>query len=293
MIGAAAKYVVITPVRNEAEHIERTLESMARQTLPPLHWVIVDDGSTDGTPAILAGAAARYPWLTVVRRGDRGFRKSGGGVVEAFDDGYAALPTSDWDYVVKLDGDLWFEPDYFERCLKHFDTDPRLGIAGGRVRVKKAGEWRIDSPGDPLFHVRGATKIYRRECWNVIQPLIRQPGWDTVDEVRANMRGWTTRSIADVAVFQQRATGSVDGAWRNWVKNGVANYVTGYHPLFMLGKCVKRLWGSPPVLPAIALWLGFCSGYVNGITRIEDASAIRYLRGQQLRRLSFRSSIYG
>jgi len=94
-------------------------------------------------------------------------------------------------------------------------------------------------------------------------------------------------------VFQQRATGSVDGAWRNWVKNGVANYVTGYHPLFMLGKCVKRLWGSPPVLPAIALWLGFCSGYVNGITRIEDASAIRYLRGQQLRRLSFRSSIYG
>lgn len=290
--ATAAKYVVITPVRNEAGYIERTIESMVRQTLLPCHWVIVDDGSTDTTPAVLAGAAAKYPWLTVVRRGDRGFRKSGGGVVEAFNEGYAALPGWDWDYVVKLDGDLWFEPDYFERCLSHFAGDPRLGIAGGRVWVREAGKWRIDSPGDPLFHVRGATKIYKRECWNVIQPLIRQPGWDTIDEVRANMRGWTTRSIADTAVYQQRATGSVDGAWRNWVKNGIANYVTGYHPLFMFGKCVKRLWGWPPVLPAIALWLGFCSGYVNRITRIDDASAIRYLRDQQLRRLFFRSSIY-
>jgi poly-beta-1,6-N-acetyl-D-glucosamine synthase len=287
------QYVVITPVRNEAAHVERTIESMSRQTILPAQWVIVDDGSSDATPAMLSAATTRYPWVTVVRRADRGFRNSGGGVVEAFDAGYDSLRRDDWDFVVKLDGDLEFEPDYFEQCLRHFSHDLSLGIAGGTVYVRDDGKWRVDSPGDPPFHVRGATKIYRRACWQAIGPLVPYPGWDTIDEVRANMKGWSTRSLAGIMIYQQRATGAVDGNWQNWFKNGVANYVTGYHPLFMLAKCVRRFWGSPPVLPAFALWIGFCSGYINGLPRIDDASAIAYLRKEQLRRLFLRDSIYG
>jgi len=287
------RYVVITPVRNEGDYVGATIESMVRQTILPSQWVVVDDGSTDGTPAILAAAAERYSWITVVRRRDRGFRKSGGGVVEAFDEGRAAVRVDDWEFLVKLDGDLTFEADYFERCLRHFAVDSALGIAGGVVHVQEAGAWKIDSPRDPPFHVRGATKIYRRECWKAISPLEARPGWDTIDEVRANMHGWGTRSLQDVALFQQRGTGAVDGAWQNWVKNGVANYVTGYHPVFMLGKCLKRAWGVPPVVPGIALWIGFCSGYVKRLPRMEDRAAIRYLRSQQLRRLFLRYSIYG
>jgi biofilm PGA synthesis N-glycosyltransferase PgaC len=284
-------YVVITPVRNEAEYVDKTIDSMARQTWRPQQWVIVDDGSTDGTQEILDAAARRHEWITVLHRPDRGFRQSGGGVVEAFYDGYAALQVSQWDFIVKLDADLSFPPDYFERCFSHFERNPKLGIGGGTVCVMEAGREKVDSPGDPPFHVRGATKIYRQVCWQQIGALVRAPGWDTIDEVRANMHGWTTITFADARVLQHRATGSADGEWRNWYKNGLANYITGYHPLFMIAKCVKRIFQKPP-LAAAALFAGFCSGYVKHMPRVEDRNAVRYLRQQQVRRLLARPSIY-
>ena len=285
-------YVVITPVRNEAEYVGRTIESMAAQTLPPRQWVIVDDGSIDRTPEITEAASRDIAWVTVVRRPDRGFRKSGGGVVEAFYDGYAALQDSAWDFLVKLDGDLSFGPDYFEGCLASFADDSRLGIGGGMVCVIEDGRPQVESPGDPPFHVRGATKIYRRACWQQVHPLLPGPGWDTVDEVRANMQGWRTRTFREFPLVQHRATGAVDGAWANWFKNGLANYSTGYHPAFMFAKCMKRLWRTPRLVAAAALWAGFCSGYLRAQPHVADARTVRYLRQQQIRYLLLQSSIY-
>jgi biofilm PGA synthesis N-glycosyltransferase PgaC len=286
------KYVVITPVRNEAKYVGRTIESMAAQSPLPTHWVIVDDGSTDGTSDILAAAARRYAWVTVVNRPDRGFRKTGGGVVEAFYDGYATLREDDWDLLVKLDGDLSFAADYFQKCLDHFARDPRLGIAGGTIYVIEKERLKVDSPGDPEFHVRGATKIYRNACWRQIHPLIPAPGWDTIDELKANMLGWKTRTLGDVPLVQHRATGAVNGEWPNWFKNGLANYITGYHPAFMFAKCVKRLGTRPPVVAAAALWMGFCSGFFKRQPHVAESSVVRYLRRQQIRFLMGRSSIY-
>ena len=145
---------------------------------------------------------------------------------------------------------------------------------------------------DPKFHVRGATKIYRRECWNQIGGLLRAPGWDTVDELKANMVGWETRTFNDLKLLQHKDTGSADGAWRNWVKNGLANYISAYHPLFMLAKCFKRTFSRPYFLSAAGLAFGFASGYVRRVPRIEDSSLARYIRGQQLRKLTFRPSIW-
>lgn len=285
-------YVVITPVRNEADFVGRTIASMSGQTLLPRQWVIIDDGSTDGTGEILKDAALSRPWLTVVTRPDRGFRKSGGGVVEAFYDGYAALRDEAWDFIVKLDGDLSFNSDYFEQCLAHFSEDPHLGLGGGTVCVLDGGEPTVDSPGDPPFHVRGATKIYRRACWQQVHPLVPGPGWDTVDEVRANSRGWQTRTFPDVLLIQDRPTGAVDGTWTNSFKNGRANYITGYHPAFMLAKCLKRLWCEPRVIAAAGLWAGFCSGYLRREPHVADPDSVRYLRQQQRRYLLLQSSIY-
>lgn len=274
-------------------HVGKTIESMVQQTLLPLQWVIVDDGSTDSTGEIVRTASRNHTWVTAVRRRDRGHRQSGGGVVEAFEDGYTALREKEWDFIVKLDGDLSFAPDYFESCFKHFIDDARLGIGGGTVHIVDHGQLKIDSPGDPPFHVRGATKIYRRACWEQIRPLVRAPGWDTVDEVKANMHGWRTRTFPGVGIVQQRATGAAYGEWPNWFKNGLANYVTGYHPLFMVAKCLKRAWGKPSFIAPAALLTGFCSGYLRRLPRIEDATTVRYLRQQQMRRLLMRSSIYG
>jgi biofilm PGA synthesis N-glycosyltransferase PgaC len=285
------RYAVVTPARDEAAHIGRTMDAMASQTLPPVAWIVVDDGSSDGTGALVEQRAKSIPWLQVLVRRDRGRRVAGGGVVEAFDAGCERLP-ADWDFLVKLDADLSFAPDYFARCLRHFEQDPRLGIGGGLVMREEAGRLVIDSAGDPPFHVRGASKIYRRACWERIAPLLRAAGWDTVDEVKANLHGWTTRTFDDLPVVQLKPTGSVDGAWRNALKNGRANYIAGYHPLFMAAKCLRRLARPPFGSQALALAAGYCSGYARQLPRVE-ADVIRYLRRQQLRRLLMRPSIYG
>jgi glycosyltransferase involved in cell wall biosynthesis len=287
------KFVIITPVRDEALYVEKTIASVARQTVLPAEWIIVDDGSTDGTSEILDRFRSQFEWVKVIHRKNRGHRASGGGVVEAFYDGYSKLAENKWEYIVKLDGDLSFGPDYFEKCFKYFAAEPKLGIAGGTVCVVQNGQIKIDSKGDPPFHVRGATKIYRRPCWEKIGPLVKAPGWDTIDEVKANMNGWRTRSFSDLRLVQHKATGGADGAWKNWYKNGMANFIAGYHPIFMIAKCFKRTFRKPMLLASVALFTGFLSGYFKNVTQLNDEAVIRYLRKQQLRRLFFQPSIYG
>jgi len=279
------KYVVITPVRNEEKHLPDLIESMSGQTVVPKEWVVVDDGSNDGTVSILRQASANRPWMKVLSRPDRGFRKSGGGVVEAFNDGYARLNNEDWDYISKLDADLSFSPDYFERCLAAFIADPRLGVAGGMICSKANGQFHCESPEDPVFHVRGATKIYRKSCWQAICPLHPAPGWDTIDEMKANMLGWSTRTLRDIPLWHHRTTGTADGTWKNYVKFGLANYITGYHPIFMLAKCLSRIAKPPFAVGAIGLWWGFCRGYLENVPRVSDRTLIRYVRQQQIRKL--------
>jgi biofilm PGA synthesis N-glycosyltransferase PgaC len=287
------KYIIITPVRDEALYIEKTLEAVSCQTILPSQWLIVDDGSVDGTGEILDSRAAQISWIKVIHRKNRGFRAAGGGVMEAFYAGYSVLNDDDWDFIVKLDGDLSFSPDYFEQCFKVFDAEKELGIAGGTICQLENGQLKVDSVGDPQFHVRGATKIYRRACWEKINPLVKAPGWDTVDEVKANFHGWTTRTFADLKLVQHKPTGGADGFWRNRFKNGLANYITGYHPVFMLAKCVKRALRKPFFLESIALLAGFCTGYLKGIPQVQDDEVIRYLRQQQIRFLLRRPCIYG
>ncbi len=292
-MSVVASYVIITPVRDEVTYIDRTLQAVAQQTRRPRKWIIVDDGSTDGTDAVLDQFATDHSWITVSHRTNRGFRANGGGVMDAFYAGFALVEGTQWDYVVKLDGDLSFAPDYFERCLEKFEAEPELGIGGGTVCENVDGTLHVESVGDPPFHVRGATKIYRRSCWDQIAPLIKAPGWDTLDEVRANYCGWRTRTFPDLAVVQHKPTGSADGTWSNAVKNGRANYLTGYHPVFMLAKCAKRALRQPYFIESLGLATGFLSGYAKRLPQSADAKTRRYLRQQQVRRLLMRPSIYG
>jgi biofilm PGA synthesis N-glycosyltransferase PgaC len=279
------RYVVITPVRNEEAHLQFMIESMAHQTVLPAEWVIVDDGSTDRTGDILDECARRFPWIRAVHRPDRGFRKSGGGVVEAFDAGLDTLVCRDWNFIVKLDGDLTFEPDYFEKCFEYFGREPCLGVGGGVVyNVMPDGTRQFERPG-PSFHVRGATKIYRRACWEGIGGFWPAPGWDTLDEVKANMLGWTSRSFSDLHLHHHRPTGAADGRWKNLVKNGKSDYISGYHPLFMLAKCLSRLPRRPYVMSSVGLAYGFLTGYLKRVPKVDDPELIGYLRREQLAKL--------
>ncbi|HEV2397908.1 MAG TPA: glycosyltransferase family A protein [Candidatus Sulfotelmatobacter sp.] len=277
------KYVVITPVRDEEKHIEATVRSVTTQTILPTEWIIVDDGSTDHTVEIVEEYAEKCEWIRLVRRPNRGMRKSGAGVIEAFYDGYQMLRRGDWDFIVKLDGDLTFSSDYFEKCFEHFASDVRLGIGGGEIYHEIAGEQKVE--GNPKFHVRGATKIYKRACWEAIGGLMKAPGWDTIDEVKANMLGWKSFSFPQLQVLHHRVTGSADGLLRDRIKHGLACYISGYHPLFLAASCVSRLLKKPYVTGSVAICYGYLKGYWTRTPRVNDKQLIKYLRHQQLRRL--------
>lgn len=284
------KYVVITPVRDEEAYLRYTMESMLAQTVSPQEWIIVNDGSADATGKIIDEYAGRYSWIRAVHRQNRGFRHAGGGVVEAFNEGYQTVSFRDWHFIVKLDGDLSFEPDYFEKCFANFQRNSMLGIAGGTIYNLVNGKKELEKT--PSFHVRGATKIYRRECWDAIGDLWPVPGWDTIDEVKANMLGWSTRSFSELPLTHYRFTSSAEGFWRGFVKGGRANYICGYHPLFMLVRCVNRLFRVPYVIGSLGLAYGFISGFIKRIPQVNDRALIAYLRQQQMHRLMGKQTIW-
>src|SRR5579871_2279822 len=277
------RYVIVTPVRDEEKYIESTIKSVLHQTILPAEWVIVDDGSTDRTGEIADRYAMQHSWISVIHRKNRGFRKSGGGVMEAFYDGYNKLRSAHWDFIVKLDGDLDFAPDYFEKCFAHFYQDSKLGIGGGEIHHLVDGELKLEV--NPRFHVRGATKIYKRACWEGIEGLWLAPGWDTIDEVKANMLGWKTYAFPELHLLHHRFTGTEEGLFRDRVKHGVACYVSGYHPLYVVASCLRRLTQKPYIVGSIGNMYGFLKAHFARLPRLEDRTYRAYIRGQQLRRL--------
>lgn len=284
------RYVIITPVRDEEKFVEATIESVIHQTTRPVEWVIVDDGSSDRTGEILDRYAAQYPWIRVVHRANRGFRKSGGGVMEAFFDGYNTLECKDWDFIVKLDGDLSFAQDYFEKCFEHFRRVPELGIGGGEIRHNISGQLKLEET--PRFHVRGATKIYRKACWEAIGGLWPAPGWDTIDEVKANMLGWKTYTFADGYLLHHRFTGSEDGLFRDRVKHGLICYISRYHPFFVAASCIFRIAQKPYVIGSAGMLYGYVKAHLSHPPRVEDQRYVAFIRSQQIRRLCGMQTIW-
>jgi biofilm PGA synthesis N-glycosyltransferase PgaC len=277
-------YVIITPARNEAAIIERTLRSVIHQTIRPAQWVIVDDGSTDQTGVILDRYATEFPWISVLHRQDRGFCDEYVGTIATILAGYPSVVVPDWEFLGFLDADIEFAPAYFERCLAEFRSDPQLGIGGGELSELSSGVWKVQH--GPRGHVRGATKIYRRTCWDAIglKPI---SGYDTYDEIKAHYLGWYTRSFPDIQALHLRPAGAAWGSWRDAVKNGHMDYFLGYHPLFMVAKCLRRLAARPFFINSLGHFWGYLRGYLKRRPQVADPMVIAFLRKQQLRRLLF------
>ena len=282
------RYCVITPTRDDEKFIAATIDAVVQQTILPVEWIIVDDGSKDRTGQIIDEYAKKYEWIRPIHREDRGYRSTGGGV-EAFVDAYHLLKCSNWEFLVNLDGDLSFAPDYFEKCFANFRQMPRLGIAGGTIYNKVGDQLQLEKTAK--FHVRGATKIYRRECWDEIGGLLRGLGWDTADEVTANMRGWTTLSFPELRLIHYRLTGTGWGTWGGAVKDGQADYLIGYHPLFFGVKCLRSVFKTPYLIRALGTAYGFSKSWILQEPQI-DKKLISYVRRQQIRRLFGMNSVW-
>src|SRR6185436_373929 len=277
-------YVLISPCRDEAKHMRRTLDSVAAQTLPPALWVVVDDGSTDDSPAILREYAAKLPWLRVVTRKDRGGRSVGPGVIEAFYAGLEAVELDAFEYVCKLDLDLDLPPRYFERLIGRMEANPRLGTTSGKPYFHAPGGALVpETIGDEMSV--GASKFYRTACFREIGGFVRQVMWDGIDCHRARMLGWTAESVdePELRFLHLRPMGSSQkgGIWAGRMRTGFGQYFMGTSALFVLASAVFRLPKHPVLYGSAAILWGYFSSAARGLARYEDREFRRFLRRYQ------------
>jgi poly-beta-1,6-N-acetyl-D-glucosamine synthase len=283
-MSSGHRYCLITPCRDEAKFARRTLDSVAAQTVPPALWVIVDDGSTDDTPAILAEYAAKYPYIRVMRREDRGFRKLGGGVIDAFYQGYESIDPNEFDFVCKFDLDLDLPRGYFETLMQRMDAQPRIGTASGKPFFidAKSGRKVAETCGDE--NSVGMVKFYRTECFTQIGGFVRELMWDGIDCHRCRMLGWIAVSWDDEALnFEHlRPMGtSHKNWWTGRVRHGVGQYFMGTGVFYLAASAAFRLVSPPVILGSVAMLWGYFKSMFLGKPRYGDDSFRQFLRDYQ------------
>ena len=279
------RYVLVSPCRDEAKYVRRTLDSVAAQSVPPRLWIVVDDGSTDGTSEILEDYARRLPYLRVVRRKDRGERKVGPGVVEAF---YAGLETTrleEFDYLCKLDMDLDLPARYFELLMTRMESDPRIGTTSGKPWFvhPRSGALVPEVCGDEMSV--GMTKFYRVACFKEIGGFVRQVMWDGIDCHRARMLGWIAESVDQEAirfVHLRPMASSETNILKGRKREGYGQYFMGSAPLYMLARTVSRLPTHPVAIGAMMTLWGYTSSALTGAQRYDDVAFRRFVRRYQL-----------
>jgi glycosyltransferase involved in cell wall biosynthesis len=286
MTAAAARgrrYVLITPCRDEAAFARRTLDSVIAQSVRPTLWVIVDDGSRDETPAILAEYAARFDFIRIIRREDRGRRSVGPGVIEAFYAGYETIDPRQFDYLCKLDLDLDLPPRYFELLMARMEAEPRIGTCSGKPYYRRAdGRLVSEDCGDETSV--GPTKFYRVECFLEIGGFVREVMWDGIDCHRCRMLGWIACSWDDpeLRFVHLRAMGSSErGILTGRLRSGRGQYFMGTGLAYMTASAIYRMRQQPRVIGGLVMWLGYVASLARRAPRYDDPAFRDFLRGYQ------------
>lgn len=283
------RYAIVSPCRDEAAHMRRTLDSVLNQSVPPSIWVIVDDGSTDETPAILRAYAARHACLRIERVEDRGARAVGPGVVEAFYRGLARLDAFDGPFLCKLDLDLDLPPRYFEILLERMANEPRLGTCSGKPYYRPPGTSELISErcGDEMSV--GMTKFYRRACFDDIGGFVREVMWDGIDCHRCRMKGWIAASWDDPELrFEHlRPMGSSQTSWwHGRMRHGYGQWFMGTGLPYMTASALFRMTRPPLIAGGLAMWWGYVWSAMRRKPRYDDRAFRRFLRQYQWRCLT-------
>ena len=277
-------YVVVTPARNEEAFIEGTIKAVVQQTLLPTKWVIVSDGSTDGTDAIVQRYVSQYPWIRLTSLPARTGRNFAG-KVNAFNAGYAALEGVDYDLIASLDADISFDKDYFAFLLSKFSADPGLGVAGTPF---KDGSEQYDYRFASLDHVSGACQVFRRECLEDIGGFvpIRGGGVDWVAVTTARLRGWRTRTFLEKSSLHHRTIGTgASNRLRALFRFGKQDYYLGSHPVWQFLRGVYHLKHSPLVIGGLLLISGYLWAFLTRVPRPISNELVLFRRREQIERL--------
>ena len=219
------KYYIVIPSYNEEALIALTLQSLISQTVLPSKIVVVNDNSTDKTAEIVLEFAKENPFITLVNKTSENIHLPGSKVIQAFQKGFETLDEN-YDLIVKIDSDLIFPANYFETIIKHFQSDPKIGMAGGFCYIEKNGDWVLENLTDK-DHIRGALKAYRKECFQQIGGLKPAMGWDTVDELLCKFYNWKVVTDESLHVKHLKPTGANYNKTARY-KQGEAFYTLGY-----------------------------------------------------------------
>ncbi len=286
------KYVLITPARDEEAFIEQTIKSVVGQKVLPVKWVIVSDGSTDGTDEIVKKYAASHKWIELLRMPERTERHFAG-KVHAFNAGYAKLKDLEYDIIGSLDADLSFDEDYFALLIRKFSKNRKLGIAGTPFKQDGRGyDFRFSS----IAHVSGACQLFRRECYEAIggyTPVIGG-GIDVIAVLMARMRGWETRTFTDKSCLHHRKIGTSEGsALRARFKDGQKDYTLGAHPFWETLRAVYQMSRKPLLIGGCVLFCGYIWCLIRNVDRPISNELMRFRRKDQMHRLrKFFSQIF-
>lgn len=277
-------YCLISPCRDEEAYARRTLDSVTSQSEPPALWVIVDDGSTDNTPAILEEYERKYTYIRVVRRADRGDRRVGPGVIDAFYTGYETINPAEYEYVCKLDLDLDLPPFYFATLMDRMDANPRIGTCSGKPYFEHKGKLVSELCGDE--NSVGMTKFYRRRCFDQVGGFVREVMWDGIDGHRCRMLGWVAVSWDDpeLRFVHLRPMGtSHKGWWTGRARHGFGQYFMGTGHGYMTATAVYRMARPPLFVGGLAMLCGYYASFLSRRPRYNDPEFRMFLRRYQRR----------
>lgn len=277
-------YAVITPAKNEAEYIERTIDSMLRQTVKPLKWLIVSDGSTDGTDRMVQRHLLKNKWMDLLRMPEHPVRSYAGKAL-AFNMGYHHIKTLCFDLIGNVDADISFDPDYFAFLLAQFSKNPRLGVGGTPFQENfKRYNYRYTN----IEHVSGACQLFRRECFNAIggyQPLAGG-GVDWVAVTTARMLGWQTHTFTEKVSIHHRKIGTAHGKLlASRFRFGKQDYCLGGHPVWEIFRCLYQMKSKPYVIGGLALFSGYFWAFLRRIKRPIADELVAFRRKEQILRL--------
>jgi biofilm PGA synthesis N-glycosyltransferase PgaC len=278
-------YVIVTPARNEAQFIELTIKSVVAQTVRPLRWIIVSDGSTDGTDDIVRKWTSDHPWIQLVRMPERRERDFAGKVY-AFNAGHAKLTDLNYEVIVSLDGDISFDSDYFSLLLGKLAADPKLGLAG--TPFQELSGQTYDYRFVSIEHVSGACQLFRRECFEAIGGYlpVRGGSIDHIAVITARMKGWKTRTFPEKVCLHHRIMGTADrSVLTSRFRLGIKDYRVGNHPLWELFRTAHQMAMPPLGIGGLALGAGYFWAVLRGEERPVSRDLIDFHRREQLLRL--------
>jgi glycosyltransferase involved in cell wall biosynthesis len=279
------RYALVTPARNEATYIEKTIQSVVAQSVRPVRWVIVSDGSTDATDEIVTRYTLQHPWIDLIRMPERRERNFAG-KIHAFNAGHATLSGAGYDLIGCLDGDISFDQDYFAFLLQKLSEDPQLGLVGTPYQdpFNRLYDYRFVS----IEHVTGPCQLFRRECFEQIGGYVPAKGGavDRIADIAVRMNGWKTRTYTEKVYLHHRPSGTAQqGVLKSKFRDGAKDYSVGSSPVWELFRTAYQMTKKPLILGGVMLLSGYIWALIKRVDRPVSRDLVEFCRREQMQRL--------